>query len=79
MDPGSVVSNSACPTSTWGQVDLDRQTFPAFALNSAWPRQVHLEADFRLLKVQSAPISKSLGEELSQVLGACQPLIDQHS
>jgi hypothetical protein len=37
---------------------------------------VHLEVDFRLLKVQSAPISKSLGEELSQVLGACQPLID---
>jgi len=38
MDPGSVVSNSACPTSTWGQVDLDRQTFPAIALHSVCPR-----------------------------------------
>ena len=76
MEPGSVMSDSACRTSTWGQADVARQTFPAFALNSAWPRQVHLEADFRLLKVQSAPTSKSLGEELSQVLGACQPLID---
>ena len=76
MEPGSVMSDSACRTSTWGQADVARQTFPSFALNSVRPQAVHLEVDFRLLKVHSAPTSKSLGEELSQVLGACQPLID---
>jgi len=58
----------------WGQADVARQT-SGLRLEFRLPPAGH-QVDFRLLKVHSAPTSKSLGEELSQVLGACQPLID---